>query len=69
MSGSIVINFDGYNNPHLEEILELAIKIPEHFRRIESLNEVQIEGDKVTFIAYGHHTFRETYHYKDGKLV
>lgn len=67
--GSINIKFDSYSNKNLVEILKLVCDlIPTHFCSLESLNEVVIEGDKVVFIAYGYHTIKHNYVYKDGKL-
>jgi hypothetical protein len=67
--GSINIKFDSYSNKNLVKILKLVCDlIPPHFCSFESLDEVVIEGNKVTFIAYGHDTIKHHYLYKDGKL-
>lgn len=67
--GNITIKFDSYSNENLPAILEQVCHlIPAHFNRLESLDEVVIKGNQVSFISYGYHTVKHGYLFKDGKL-
>lgn len=68
-AGNINIKFDDYSNKNLVPILEQVCKlIPSHFCRLESLHEVIIEGDRVSFVSYGYHTIKHDYVFKNEKL-